>query len=877
MGSALSIDVPAPVNILLVDDEPANLLSLEAVLGTLGQNLVFAHSAEEALFSLLQRDFAVVLLDVQMAGTNGLETARLIRGRDRSRHTPIIFLTAFDTGRSQVEEAYALGAVDFLVKPFAPSILRAKVLVFVELFQKAEQVKRQAERLRQMERRELQGHLAIQYACARAMTEATTVDDAMLRVLRSMAEGLAWDCGSTWLLDPDGDILRCNGVWHGKDVKVAAFQDASQRQVFRRGEGLPGRVWAKAQPIWIRELHADPNFPRWPAAKKDGIRAALGFPIMLGAEFLGVVELLSRENRLRDDTITPMLNAVGSQLGQFIDRKRSEELKLRRSRQLEALSQASRRVNSVLSVPQILRNVVESAIGLVDADGGMAGVVEDGRLRVRERNRAGTFQDVDFVLDPADLNGISCCIAKLSQHYVANDAASDSIVRGDPRAQLGLKSLLVMPVLNREGKLIACFDVHDKRGGPFDETDVTALQGLAAAASVALENARLYENLRENQEQLRVANERKDEFIALLAHELRNPLAPLRTSVHILKMRSDNGTSITQVRDMMDRQINHLSRLVDDLLDVSRIARGKIRLKTERLELGRLLRDVTADQSSALDNAALQLQLDLPDQPLWINGDATRLTQIFDNLLTNAIKFTPRGGNVSVRLRAAHNREHAIVEVHDDGIGMEDSMIGRLFEPFAQADRSLDRSAGGLGLGLALVKGLVELHGGRIEAQSDGPGKGAKFLVEFPVINYVDNGVPLHASLTQRQRDALRVLVVEDNADAAESLQILLGCHGFQVTIARTGKEGLAFAKEQQPDVVLCDIGLPQMDGYAVAQALRADVATRDLHLIALTGYGREEERQKALAAGFDDHLVKPADPAALVEVLQRGRVARVA
>jgi CheY-like chemotaxis protein len=348
----------------------------------------------------------------------------------------------------------------------------------------------------------------------------------------------------------------------------------------------------------------------------------------------------------------------------------------------------------------------------------------------------------------------------------------------------------------------------------------------------------------------------------MLAHELRNPLNPIRTGLHILRLRGNDWNTVDQVREMMDRQVANMSRLVDDLLDVSRITRGKIALRQRHLDLAQLVRTSVMDHKNDLEARDMTLHLELPDTPVWVMADSTRLTQIVDNLLGNATKFTQKGGAITVKVDSTE-REAAFT-VRDTGMGIEPEMLPRLFEAFAQADRSLDRSRGGLGLGLSIVKGLAELHRGRIEAASAGLGKGAEFTVWLPRENEP-------AALSERpiapgpSRKRLRVLVVEDNRDSADSLRMLLELFGHDVAMAYTGPDGVDAARQTPPDVVLCDIGLPGMDGFAVATALRGNPATADVRLIAITGYGREEDVRRAREAGFNHHLVKPVDPERLL------------
>jgi PAS domain S-box-containing protein len=370
------------------------------------------------------------------------------------------------------------------------------------------------------------------------------------------------------------------------------------------------------------------------------------------------------------------------------------------------------------------------------------------------------------------------------------------------------------------------------------------------------------------EEALKEANRSKDEFLAMLAHELRNPLAPIRNAVQVLKLIGPSDANRTQAQEMIDRQVGHMARLVDDLLDVSRITRGKILLRKEPLDLVPLVRAAVEDHRPLLERAGLKLSLELPDDPLWTEGDPTRLAQIVGNLLHNAGKFTDVGGQVAVRLVREAEGGAAVLTVRDTGIGMGPDILGRLFVPFSQADRSIDRSRGGLGLGLALVQGLVGLHGGSVRAFSAGAGQGSEFVVCLRLTRCTAGPEPSAPNRAPAAR-SLRVLVVEDSRDAAESLRMLLELSGYHVAVAYAGPTGLETARTFRPDVVLCDIGLPGgMDGYAVARALRDDPELFGVALIALSGYGREEDQRQARRAGFDRHLTKPMDPVVLIRLL---------
>jgi PAS domain S-box-containing protein len=370
--------------------------------------------------------------------------------------------------------------------------------------------------------------------------------------------------------------------------------------------------------------------------------------------------------------------------------------------------------------------------------------------------------------------------------------------------------------------------------------------------------------LRERERQLREADRRKDEFLAVLSHELRNPLAPIHNSLYVLDRAPPGGEQARHAKEVIERQTNQLTRLVADLLDVSRISRGKVLLQRERVDLRQVVQRTLEDHLSVYAVRGIRLRGDEPARPVWADADPARLAQALTNLLHNAAKYTKEGGEVVVTLR--QERDTAVLQVRDDGAGIATDMLPRIFEPFAQGKQALDRSAGGLGLGLALVKGLVELHGGDVTVRSDGVGRGAEFTLRIPAERAAPS--PPRPELKLVQARGLRVLVIEDNVDAAETLKDVLEYQGHEVAVAFNGPGGLEKARAFMPDLVLCDIGLPGMDGYEVARAFRADDRLEDVPLIAMTGYALAEDQQRAAQAGFDRHLAKPVDLAVLERVL---------
>jgi two-component system, sensor histidine kinase len=394
--------------------------------------------------------------------------------------------------------------------------------------------------------------------------------------------------------------------------------------------------------------------------------------------------------------------------------------------------------------------------------------------------------------------------------------------------------------------------------------DTYLIEPVQADELLATVNAllRLYDRERENRQlvaQLRNADRQKDDFLAALAHELRNPLGVVSNAFDILPETQTPEPVSQELRDIIGRQIGLMSRLVDDLLDVSRISRGQIGLAREPCDFAAIARQTVDDYRAILESNGLELALDVPSHPVWVVGDCTRLAQSISNLLQNAGKFTSAGDTVTVKLVDNPDEHCTVLSVRDTGIGMELDFLARIFEPFSQFDPGVGRK-GGLGIGLSLVKGLIELHGGEVHARSEGPGHGSEITIRLPTQKFADSRDPAPKS-TIADADALacyRILVIDDNSLAARTLQIFLSDKGHQVELAVTGPQGLEKARQFLPQVVLCDIGLPGLDGYSVARQLRQELGSSKMFLIAVSGYGQEEDQERAKTAGFDAYLVKP-------------------
>ena len=671
------------VNILVVDDLPDKRLAFQVVLEELGQNLVMATSGADALRELLQRDFAVILLDVNMPDIDGIETAELIRQHSKTKHTPIIFVTAY-ADEMQTARGYALGAVDYILSPVIPEILRSKVRVFVELYR----AQRRAQALARLEAERAAADEATRRSeflafASRELGASLNIDESMERLLQMLVPGLADYALLSVPLEGDELLMCCGG--HGSPPQLLPGLDV-----------LPGALARAMREARNTELAIQPS-----GALPESVRHLQMIPLRSGE-----------------------------------------------------------------------RTVAMLALG-----------------HAREP----------------------------SAHAAADQATVDELV---------------------------------------------------SRAAIALENARLYSNLKremarskEAEEKLKEASRRKDEFLAMLSHELRNPLAPIRNAAEVMRRIAPADPGIAWAREVVERQVTHLAQLVDDLLDVSRITQGKIALKKEAVELGKVIQHSVDTARSFMETKRHHLTVNVSSTPIWVHGDFARLSQVIGNILNNAAKYTADGGRIE--LAASAERGEALISVRDNGIGIDGALLPHVFELFTQGERSLDRSQGGLGVGLTVVERLVDLHQGRVEVKSEGLGKGSLFRVILPCVSEVTHGDeetairPSGAVVVEGRR----VLVVDDNIDAAESIAVFLRLEGHEVRTVSDGPQAVAIAQVFAPHVAVIDIGLPGMNGYEVARRVRLKGAESPALLIALTGYGQKEDRARSEEAGFDHHFVKPADP----------------
>jgi len=394
----------------------------------------------------------------------------------------------------------------------------------------------------------------------------------------------------------------------------------------------------------------------------------------------------------------------------------------------------------------------------------------------------------------------------------------------------------------------------------------TAESGVFFAIDLT-ERKRVEQELRRLNAELRAADRRKDEFLATLAHELRNPLAPIRNAAHVIRAKSPDILELVWARDVIERQVGQMARLLEDLLDVSRITRNKLELRKSQVTLSEVVESAVETSRPLIEGGGHELTVTLPPEPVHLNADPVRLAQVFSNLLNNAAKYTERGGRI--RLTAERRGAEVCVSVRDNGIGIMPEMLPRLFEMFSQAKPALERSQGGLGIGLSLAKGLVEMHGGMVQAHSDGPGTGSEFVVRLPIGVALPVPRPPPGALEEAPAAGRRIVIADDNRDAADSLAMMLTMMGHQVRTASDGQEAVEAVEAFRPDVVLLDIGMPRLNGYQAARRIRAQPWGKDIMLVALTGWGQEEDKRRAYQAGFTEHMVKPVEPAALATLLR--------
>ncbi len=567
-------------------------------------------------------------------------------------------------------------------------------------------------------------------------------------------------------------------------------------------------------------------------------------------------------------TISPVRDAEGRVVGaskiarDITARKRAEEALRTQTERLQLLWEAAAVLLTVADPDSMLRSLLGKIGPHLGVDVYFNYMVNDAGDALRLASCEGIPVEAARKITRLEFGQAICGTVALHRQPIVASHIQQS---DDPKAQLvksfGIRAYACNPLMTQD-RLFGTLSFASRVKDQFDADEVSFLKTISHYVMVAHERLRLLNELKEY-------NRQKDEFLATLAHELRNPLAPVRNAAQVLRLKGSVQPEVLWSGDVIDRQVEHLTRLIDDLLDISRITSNKLELRRQRVELSEVIRGAVESSRPNIEQCGHELTVALPPQPVHLLGDVVRLAQVFLNLLNNAAKYTDRGGHIW--LTAERQDTEVVVSVKDTGMGIPADKLPRLFEMFFQVDRSLERSRGGLGVGLSLVRRLVDLHGGKVEVRSEGVGKGSEFIVRLPV--FVEQPKPPQSPERSGNggmsaTSARRILVVDDNRDSTDSLAMLLRLLGNEVHTAYDGVEGVESAERLKPDVVLLDIGMPKLNGYDACRRIRAAACGKDTVLIALSGWGQEEDRRRSVEAGFDAHMVKPVDPTDLVKLL---------
>lgn len=819
------------------------------------------------------------------------------------------------------------------------------------------------------ERKRFEQRLAAQYAVTRILSESNTLDEATPRLLQIICETLGWAIGALWCVDSHLGIARCVEMWHAESFASGEFERMSRTIALAKGAGIPGRVWAEGRPAWVADVTVDTNFQRSHAAHREGLHGAVGFPVLIRGEVLGVIEFFSPEIRQPDEDMIEMMTTVGNQIGQFIERKRAEAALHETNQTLQALIQASPVAIINLNpqgIVEIWNPAAERIYGwseqevkgrplpTVPADreeqyrrdhhDASRGVIFNG-LETRRRRKDGTLIDVSISTAPlrnasGEVTSVVALVTDITERKQAEAAlresedrfrtvaetASDAIVMIDEQSTIvfinpaaesifgyaveemrGQQLTMLMPEYLRHihrqsldryietGKKHISWRAVELPGlrkdgreiplelsfGEFIREGHHFFTGIARDISKRKE---LETALRLRAEELAEANRIKDEFLATLSHELRTPLTSILGWAHLLQTGNLDTEVAARGLEAIQRNAKAQAQLIEDLLDVSRVISGKLHIEIQPINLASVIEAAIDGVRPAADAKGVELTAML-DRSLVVSGDPDRLQQVIWNLLSNSIKFTAASGRIELQLVRAPDAREAQIIVSDTGIGISADFLPHVFDRFRQADSTSTRNYAGLGLGLALVRHMVEMHGGHVRADSAGSGLGATFTVQLPLIASAGSAGrrrrapalrltdhPLPDECDKQELEGLRVLIVDDEEDARDLVRTVLRQCGAETFLASSAAEALLAIEEQRPDVLVCDIGMPGEDGYALIGRVRALTLERGggIPAVALTAYAREEDRRRALDAGFQVHVSKPIKPSQLVQVVAR-------
>jgi PAS domain S-box-containing protein len=794
-----------------------------------------ATSLAKVLLSTLDLDLVYVRL-AQPSGSGFIETVR-------SKHRPDAdhCITEAKGPLASFLTSVALAPVTMVRDPFGPGTLRTTVTRFDLVEEQGVLVvgSQRADFPTEQERLllELAANQAIMVLQRQRAEQALRQSEERFRDFANAAPA------KLWVTEPDGSCSFLSQGWY-------EFTGQGEDE----GLGLG----------WLNAVHPDDR----EAAGKHFLSAnerneAFSIEYRLRRAD-GVYRWIIDRGRPRFSPGGQFLGYAGNLLD-ITERKQAEEqmaallaTEKQRATLLAQVANASKSINVMLSTESIARTLTEEARSMLGAHQAVTSltVSENWAQGITAVSLSDKYADYRAYSEKPDGSGvyIEVCRTNCPMRMTQKELEAHPAWKGfgkHAKDHPPMRGWLAVPLIGHGGKNLGLVQLTDKAHGEFTEEDEAILVQLAAIASVGIENAYLYEQVREQ-------DQRKDEFLATLAHELRNPLAPIRTGLAVLKLASSIDATV-KTREIMERQVEHMVRLIDDLLDVSRITSGKIQLKKERIDVRTVFNTALELSRSLIEESRHELLVSTPKEALLLDVDPVRMAQVVSNLLNNAAKYTPEGGRVG--LFAERDGSEVVIRVQDNGVGLTPEALTKVFELFNQVGKTLDRSRGGLGIGLALVKRLVEMHNGHVTAESQGLGKGSAFVVRLPLPAMQKTG-----GLVAGEHRALslsiprRILVVDDNVDGAQTLAMLLMLSGHTLETAHTGPDALTVAQAFQPSVMFLDIDLPGMSGYEVARQLRSNPTINGLILVALTGWGSEDDRRQAKNIGFDHHLTKPVE-----------------
>ena len=679
------------------------------------------------------------------------------------------------------------------------------------------------------------------YAAASVIATAPSLEVGAPELLSAISRHLGWQAGSLWLVDADESSLRCAATWAEAPEKTMAFAEVSRALRFARGVGLPGRVWELEAPAWIEDITSDPNFPRAAAARSSDLHSAFGFPIRRRHTFIGVVEFFTEAIAATDLDLLATMDSIGNQIGDFVTRKQIERAMVEQQTRTHAILETA--LDGIISIDQHgmvveFNSAAEKMFGYsrtaaIGAE--LAELIIPPRLR--EQHRRGLAHFLETGTGPF-------IDRRVETMAVAADGREFPV-------EISITSVPTEP------PMFTGF-VRDTTERVNAERQRRGLLEAEAAARREAESA----------------NRAKDEFLATLSHELRTPLNAIVGWTRMLLEGILDEQSARRALTIIDRNAHAQAQLVTDLLDISRIVTGKLSIAVRPVDMGSVIGAAMDTVRPAADAKRITITTSLGAPMRLVNGDFQRLQQMVWNLLSNAIKFTPEGGTVNVELSEHDSRVR--LRISDSGTGISPDFLPFVFDRFRQADGSATRQHGGLGLGLAIVRHVVELHGGTISAESEGAGQGAAFTIELPPVPVTSPSPRDPATVSARNRmsdrqplTGRRVMVVEDDEDTRNLLHALLVRAGATVDQAASVDDAMHQLRARPADAVLADVGLPGRDGYALVRELRAlETDASRTPVVAVTAYARPADRDEALAKGFDAYLAKPIDPRSMIELL---------